>query len=465
MSLDLNKTCKIHFVGIGGAGMGGIAEVLLTLGHKISGSDVADGPMCKRLAKLGAAVNVGHAAKNVKKVDAVVVSSAITTDNPEVLAAAEKKIPILRRASMLALLMDSYHGIAIAGTHGKTTTTSLIASVLDSGDLDPTFVIGGLLKSAGTNAQLGSSKYFVAEADESDASFLCLNPEVIVITNIDADHLETYDNDYGKLEEAFLRFADRVPESGVKVVCVDDPGVMTILPRLTGKVITYGFSSGADLQAFDYEQDGLHAHYKVRDNRNDSVFEMVLHLPGKHNVLNSLAAIAVGLELDVSEKAIAKALKQFKGVGRRFQLLGDFKKGRKSFTLIDDYGHHPRELTATLSAMRKVWPKRRLLMVFQPHRFSRTQALWEDFVGVLSQPDKLVLLDIYPASEQPIDGVTGSKLAAAISKNSSLRPHFVAELNKLPEVLGDLIEHNDVVLLQGAGSVGKMALELAKMFK
>jgi UDP-N-acetylmuramate--alanine ligase len=459
--ISLDQKQPIHFVGIGGAGMSGIAEVLLTKGHPISGSDMHESEVTLRLRNLGAQVHIGHSAANINGAAVVVLSSAVKADNPEVIRAQEKNLPILPRAKMLALLMHAYKSIVVAGTHGKTTTTSLIASVLAEAKMDPTFVIGGLLKSAGCNAQLGDSAYFVAEADESDASFLFLQPEVAVVTNIDEDHLSTYGGDFNRLKDAFLEFLGKVPEQGAKVLCGDDPVIKELLPQLSGKIMTYGFGAGNTIRAENYEQHNLVAKFLLHDTVLGEQFEVELAIPGLHNVLNALATYAVARHYDIDAQKTLSALAKFQGVGRRFQLYDDIKIPQGSFSLIDDYGHHPRELQVTIDAVRKVWPERRLVMVFQPHRYSRTVELMGDFVEVLSAVDLLVLLEIYPAGEAPLPGVSGAVLATRFSNESTVPLIFVPRMENLLAELGRVVQNGDVVLIQGAGDIGKMAPKIA----
>ncbi|MDQ2993799.1 MAG: UDP-N-acetylmuramate--L-alanine ligase [Pseudomonadota bacterium] len=461
MTISLDAKRKIHFVGIGGAGMGGIAEVLLTQGHAISGSDMGENAVTERLLGLGAQIHIGHAAKNVNGADIVVLSSAITLDNPEWQVAKQKGVKILKRAQMLALLMQAFQGIAVAGTHGKTTTTSLVASVLAEAGRDPTFVIGGLLKSAGCNAQLGTSCHFVAEADESDASFLYLQPEVAVVTNIDADHLCAYQGDFSKLKSTFVEFLNKIPPEGAAVICGDDPVNVEILPQLHGRVIRYGFGAENTIRAEDYVQRDLVAEFTLCDDELGKKFPVKLALAGRHNVLNALAAYAVGRFYDVAPEEAIAAFAKFQGVGRRFQLLGDLPIKDGHISLIDDYGHHPRELQVTIDAVRQVWPTRRLTMVFQPHRYSRTAELMDDFIDVLAQVDQLILCEIYPASEAPIPGVSGEILAARLATRAHAAPVFVEDLDSLPNVLSRYAKEGDVVLVQGAGSIGKVARYLA----
>jgi UDP-N-acetylmuramate--alanine ligase len=454
-----HKVKRVHFVGIGGAGMSGIAEVLVTQGYTVSGSDLTESAATRRLARLGAHVAVGHAAANVADADAVVVSTAVATDNPEVIAARERGIPVVPRALMLAELMRLKQGIAIAGTHGKTTTTSLIASVLAEGGLDPTFVIGGRLLSADANARLGKGEFLVAEADESDASFLYLTPVLAVVTNIDADHMETYEHDFAKLTRAFVDFVQRLPFYGVAVVCVDDANVRAILPEVTKPLVTYGLADDADLRATDVANVGGRMRFVARaKNQRDLAVELAL--PGMHNVRNALAAIAVGRETGVSDAAIAKALADFRGVGRRFQRHGDVAIDGGTFTLIDDYGHHPAEMTATLEAARASFPGRRLVLAFQPHRYTRTRDLFEDFVRVLSTADALVLADVYPAGEAPIVAADGRALARAVRVAGKVEPVFVEDIAEMPQALRALVRDGDVVVTMGAGSIGGVPAQL-----
>jgi UDP-N-acetylmuramate--alanine ligase len=456
-----HKVKRVHFVGIGGAGMSGIAEVLLTQGYGVSGSDLANGAATRRLAGLGARVTTGHAAENISGADVVVVSSAVPPDNPELLAARERGIPVVPRALMLSELMRLKQGIAVAGTHGKTTTTSLIASVLAEGGLDPTFVIGGRLLSAGANARLGSGEFLVAEADESDASFLVLQPVLAVITNIDADHMETYGHDFSRLKESFVHFALRLPFYGVAVLCVDDPNVREIMPQITKPIVTYGLSDDAQLRAEDVTHDAGRMRFVAR-SADRSHIGVDLSLAGVHNVLNALAAIAVGREVGVADAAIARALAEFKGVGRRFQSYGEVAlPGGGSYTLIDDYGHHPAEMAATLAAARGSFPGRRLVLAFQPHRYTRTRDLFEDFVKVLATPDTLVLTEVYPAGEAAIIAADGRALARALRVAGKIEPVFVEDIGDVPEAIGALARDGDVVVTMGAGSIGGVAQQLA----
>jgi UDP-N-acetylmuramate--alanine ligase len=451
-----HKVKRVHFVGIGGSGMSGIAEVLLTQGYQVSGSDLYATAVTARLASLGAHIAVGHNAANIAGADVVVISTAVAADNAEVAAAREHGVPVVPRALMLAELMRLKQGIAVAGTHGKTTTTSLIASVLAEGGLDPTFVIGGRLLSAGANARLGKGEFLVAEADESDASFLVLQPVLAVITNIDADHMETYGHDFSRLKEAFVNFAQRLPFYGTAVVCTDDANVRDIVASITKTIVSYGLWEGAQLRATRV----AHAAGKMRfvaSQQGTSDLAIELNLAGVHNVQNALAAIAVGREAGVDDAAIAKALAEFKGVGRRFQRYEDVAlDGGGTFTLIDDYGHHPAEMTATLDAARGSFPGRRLVLVFQPHRFTRTRDLFEDFVRVLSTADALLLTEVYPAGESPIVAADGRALARALRVTGRVEPIFVEEIAEVPAAIRAIAKTGDVVVTMGAGSIGQV---------
>ncbi|WP_282167094.1 UDP-N-acetylmuramate--L-alanine ligase [Shewanella japonica] len=457
---EMRRIKKIHFVGIGGAGMGGIAEVLVNEGYQISGSDIAVNSVTERLQSLGAKIIIGHQAASVTDVDVVVVSTAIDKQNPEIIAAKERRIPIVRRAEMLAELMRYRHGVAIAGTHGKTTTTSLIASVYGQAERDPTFVIGGLLNSAGTNARLGTSRYLIAEADESDASFLHLQPMVSVITNIEADHMDTYGGDFEKLKTTFVDFLHNLPFYGVAVMCIDDEVIQEIMPRVGRQVVTYGFSDIADVQALDFKQVGHQSQFNVRRTGREDL-AIVLNLPGEHNVLNALAAIAVATEDDIDDEAIVAALEEFEGIGRRFQHLGEFDTANGKVMLVDDYGHHPSEVLATIKAARAGWPDKRLVMAYQPHRYSRTRDLYEDFVEVLSQVDGLLLLDVYAAGESTIPGADGRALCRSIRLRGQVDPIFVASPELLADVLPDVLQEGDLLLTQGAGNIGALSKMLA----
>ncbi len=459
-----HKVHRIHFVGIGGAGMSGIAEVLLNLGYQVSGSDAANNAVTQRLVGMGASVYQGHAAENLTGADVLVISSAIKEDNPEVQAARAAHIPVVARAMMLAELMRFKQGIAIAGTHGKTTTTSLIASVLNEAGMDPTFVIGGKLLAAGANARLGQGEWLVAEADESDASFLHLSPVLSVVTNIDADHMETYGHDFEKLKSAFVEFLHRLPFWGMAVVCADDANVRALLPRITKPVLTYGTSDDCAIQAVDIRAEDGRMRFTAVRNGVRSRIDVTLNLPGLHNVLNALAAIAVAWELQVPDAAVQKALAEFSGVGRRFQRYGEITLASgRTFTLVDDYGHHPVEMRATLNAARGAFPGRRLVLAFQPHRYTRTRDLFEDFVQVLSLADAVLLTEVYAASEQPIVAADGRSLARAVRIAGKVEPVFVTDINDLPSALADFIQEGDVVLCMGAGSIGQIPARLAAL--
>lgn len=461
-----HKVKNIHFVGVGGAGMSGIAEVLANQGFKVSGSDLADNATTRRLKTLGVNVMQGHLAENVATADALVVSTAVKEDNPEVVAARARHVPIVPRAQMLAELMRLKQGIAIAGTHGKTTTTSLVASILGEAGLDPTFVIGGRLNSAGANARLGTGEFLVAEADESDASFLFLSPVISIITNIDADHMETYGHDFGKLKQAFIDFIQRLPFYGVAVLCTDDPEVREILPSITKQVVTYGIAPDANIRAENVRAVGEQMHFDcVRTNGSVSRFPVVLNTPGLHNVLNSLAAIAVATEVGASDAAIQKALAEFHGVGRRFQRYGEVPcaDGSGTFTLIDDYGHHPVEMAATLAAARGAFPGRRILLAFQPHRYTRTRDCFEDFVKVLSTVDGLLLGEVYAAGEQAIIAADSRTLARAVRVVGKVEPVFVEEIAEMPQSIIDAARPGDVVMTMGAGSVGGVAARVVEL--
>ena len=448
---------SMHFVGIGGAGMCGIAEVLHNLGYRVSGSDLREGATTRRLQSLGLDVHIGHDSRWVKGVDVVVVSSAIDETNPEVQAARTAKVPVIPRAEMLGELMRLQRGIAIAGTHGKTTTTSLIASCLAEGGLDPTFVVGGRLNSAGTNARLGRGEYLVAEADESDASFLYLHPLIAVVTNIDADHMSTYGGDFERLKDTFVDFLHRLPFYGLAVLCADDPVVREIVPRVHKPVCTYGIDAAADVVARNVEAQGLTMRFNVTRRGDSDWPPITLNLPGRHSVLNALAAIAVAAEVGVSKDAIAKALAEFGGIDRRFQLNGSIAMKGGDVLLVDDYGHHPREIAATVAAARGAWPDRRLVVAFQPHRYTRTRDLLDDFSAVLSDMDVLLLTEVYAAGEAAISGADGRALARAIRARGRIDPIFVADVKQLPDMLHDVLKPNDVLLTLGAGNIGQLA--------
>ncbi len=460
-----HKLRRIHFVGIGGAGMSGIAEVLVNLGFHVSGSDLAETAATRRLAQLGANVMPKHDKRNIEGADAVVVSTAVKGDNPEVAAARERRIPVVPRALMLAELMRLKQGIAIAGTHGKTTTTSLVASVLAEGGMDPTFVIGGRLNAAGSNARLGAGDFIVVEADESDASFLHLQPVLAVVTNIDADHMETYQHDFARLKQAFVQFLQNLPFYGSAVLCADDPQVREILPFVSKSAVTYGTSADAMVRAEGIEHAAGQMRFVVQ-RANSKPLPVALNLPGHHNVLNSLAAIAVGLEVGIPDAAIVKALAEFRGVGRRFQRCGEIavnaaRPGDGRFTLVDDYGHHPAEMAATIAAARGAFPGRRLVLAFQPHRYSRTRDLFQDFVKVLSSADALVLADVYAAGEPVIAAVDGQALARAVRSAGKVEPVFIEDIGQMAGGIRRVARAGDVVLMMGAGSIGNVAVQLS----
>ena len=455
-----HKVRRIHFIGIGGSGMSGIAEVLLNLGYEVSGSDLAESPATRRLRELGARVARAHAAQNIDGADAVVVSSAVRGDNPEVQAARARRVPVVPRALMLAELMRLKQGVAIAGTHGKTTTTSLVASVLAEGGLDPTFVIGGRLNAAGSNARLGQGEYIVVEADESDASFLHLQPVLAVVTNIDADHMETYQHDFARLKQAFVQFLQNLPFYGSAVLCADDAQVREILPFVSKPVVTYGFAADAMVRAERPEHAAGAMRFILRREQR-APLEVTLNLPGTHNVLNALAAIAVGVELGVDDAAILKALAEFRGVGRRFQRCGEAAiEGGGSFTLVDDYGHHPAEMAATLAAARGAFPGRRVVLAFQPHRYTRTRDLFEDFVRVLSTADALLLAEVYAAGEPPIVAADGRSLSRAVRVAGKVEPVFVEDVAQLAAAIRRVVRDGDVVVIMGAGSIANVPAQL-----
>ncbi|BBP01956.1 UDP-N-acetylmuramate--L-alanine ligase [Sulfuriferula nivalis] len=459
-----HKVKQIHFVGIGGSGMSGIAEVLKNLGYEVTGSDMADNTVTRRLQSLGIQIFVGHAAGNIGAADAVVVSTAVKADNVEVVAARERATPVVPRAIMLAELMRLRQGIAIAGTHGKTTTTSLVTSILAQAGMDPTFVIGGRLEAAGANARLGQGNYIVVEADESDASFLHLLPILAVVTNIDADHMETYGHDFEKLKHAFVEFVEHIPFYGRAVLCVDDANVRAIMPMITKPVTGYGLSEGADIRAVNVRHVGGQMHFAVQNGGGRHVMDVVLNLPGVHNVLNALAAIAIGLEVGASAVAIAQALADFSGVGRRFQRYGEVAiAAGGTFTLVDDYGHHPVEMAATLAAARAAFPGRRLVLAFQPHRYTRTRDVFEDFVKVLSSVDVLLLAEVYAAGEAPIVAADGRALARAIRVTGKVEPLFVEQIADMPATILDSVQDGDVVLTMGAGSIGNTPAQVLEV--
>ncbi len=454
-----HKVKHIHFVGIGGSGMSGIAEVLINLGFSVSGSDLADNTVTQRLKDMGATVHQGHATSNLNSADVVVVSTAVKEDNPEVLAARSRNIPVVPRAMMLAELMRFRQGIAVAGTHGKTTTTSLVASILAEAGMDPTFVIGGRLEAANTNARLGEGEFIVVEADESDASFLHLSPILAIVTNIDADHMDTYGHDFEQLKNAFVEFLQCLPFYGMAVLCVDDPNVRAILPRVTKPVMTYGFSEDARIRATNVRAEGSQMKFTVhRINGVTTSFDVTLNLTGTHNVLNALAAIAIASELNIPDAAIIKALADFKGVGRRFQRYGEIPaRNGGTFTLIDDYGHHPVEMQAVINAARGAFPNRRLVLAFQPHRYTRTRDCFEDFVRVLSSADAVLLTEVYSAGEAPIVAADGRSLARALRVTGKIEPVFMESTSELPEAILGVAQADDVVIVMGAGSIGQVA--------
>lgn len=460
---EMRRIRRIHMIGVGGTGMSGIAEVLVNLGYQVTGSDLRASAVTERLQGKGIAIHFGHAAENIGAADVVVSSSAVKADNPEVLAAREARVPVVPRAEMLAELMRYRHGIAVAGTHGKTTTTSLIAAVFAQAGLDPTFVIGGLVNSAGSNAQLGASRFLVAEADESDASFLHLQPMVTVITNIEADHMETYGGDFARLRATFLEFLHNLPFYGLAVLCLDDPVVAGLIPDLSRQFITYGFAEAADYRVTDLQPEGLRTRFTLQRPGDQAPLEVLLNMPGRHNVLNAAAAIAVACDEGVPDAAILAGLAGFAGVGRRFTQLGELRLPVGSALLVDDYGHHPTEVRATLESARQAWPERRVVMVYQPHRFSRTRDLYEDFVAVLSRCDVLLLLDVYPAGEEPISGADGRSLARSIRQRGQVEPVFVEAVEAVPALLREILRDGDVVITQGAGNIGRLAQDLQGM--
>ena len=462
---EMRRIRGIHFVGIGGAGMCGIAEVLANQGYAVSGSDIKESPVVARLRDLGVRVEIGHRAENIEDADVVVTSTAVNTDNVEVAAAHERRVPVVPRAEMLAELMRFRHGIAVAGTHGKTTTTSMVASILAEAGLDPTFVIGGRLNSAGANARLGQSRYLVAEADESDASFLHLQPMSAIVTNIDADHMHTYGGDFAQLENTFIEFLHNLPFYGVAVLCVDDPVVRKLLPRVNRQVIRYGFSDDADLRAENLTQEGMSTTFRVVRTEGEPL-EITLNMPGRHNVLNALAAIAVAADEGADDEAIVRGLSGFGGVGRRFDVLGEYPCAEGgSVTLVDDYGHHPREVAATIAAIREGWPERRLVMLFQPHRYTRTRDLYEDFVDVLGEVDQLLMLEVYGAGEAPIPGADSRALMRSLRQRARVEPVYVDDPAKLAGLLDTILRDGDLLVTQGAGNVGAIARELAEQVK
>jgi UDP-N-acetylmuramate--alanine ligase len=453
----------VHFVGIGGSGMSGIAEVMLSLGYRVQGSDLKANKQTRRLESQGATLFIGHAAENIEHADAVVVSSAVDETNPEVTAARERLMPVVQRAEMLAELMRFRYSIAVAGTHGKTTTTSLIASVLAEGGLDPTFVIGGRLKSADTNARLGQGDYLVAEADESDASFVHLKPMLAVVTNIDADHMSTYDGDIEKLRMGFIEFLHNLPFYGVAVVCTDDAGVNEVLGSIGRSILTYGINDEADVRAQNIEFSEQHTHFDVIRPGDRPPLRVTLHLPGMHNVRNALATIAVADELEIGDDAVVSALGKFEGIDRRFQILGEIETVAGKVLLVDDYGHHPTEIAATMAAARSGWPDRRVVLVFQPHRYTRTRDLMDDFATVLSDADVAIVLDVYAAGEDPIAGADGRAIARAVRSRGAVEPVFVETLDDVQPVLESVLAEGDLVLMMGAGDIGAYAAALPEL--
>jgi UDP-N-acetylmuramate--alanine ligase len=460
----MRRINTIHFVGIGGSGMGGIAEVLLNLGYRVQGSDLKPNAVTQRLTELGARLFTGHSASHVEGADVVVVSTAVSRENPELVRALELRIPVVPRAEMLGELMRFRSAIAVAGTHGKTTTTSLIASVLAEGGEDPTFVIGGRLKSAGTNARLGAGRYLVAEADESDASFLHLQPLIAVVTNIDNDHLGTHDGDFNRLRQSFVDFLHNLPFYGLAVLCVDDAEVRGILDRVGRPVTTYGLSAAADVRAVDIERKGLQTGYTVLRKGGAAPLTVTVNLPGTHNVLNSLAAIAVASELGITDAAIQSGLARFQGVDRRLQFVGELATGTGKAVLIDDYGHHPTEIRATLEAVRQAYPGRRVVLAFQPHRYTRTRDLLDDFAAVLATADVLLVSEVYAAGEAPIAGADGRAICRAVRSRGQAEPVFLSRIEDLPDALRGLLHADDVVLAMGAGNVSAVAHDLPRHF-
>ena len=458
---EMRRIRRIHFVGIGGSGMSGIAEVLLNQGYEISGSDISASPSVRRLTEAGAEVFLGHSDSNIEGADVVVKSSAVTIENPEIASARERGIPVVRRAEMLAELMRYRHGIAIAGTHGKTTTTSLITAILAEDGRDPTFVVGGRVNSVGTNAKLGGSRYLVAEADESDASFLHLQPMVSVVTNIEADHMENYGFDFEVMKKTYIEFLHNLPFYGLAVLCVDDEVIRELLIDVARPLLTYGFSEDAAYRLRDLQMDKRQCHFVIDRPDNKPSLDIKLNIPGRHNALNAAAAIAVATDEGISDKAIVTGLENFSGVGRRFEMVGEYQVNQGSAMLVDDYGHHPTEVKATIAAVRDGWPDKRLVMVFQPHRYSRTRDLYEDFVQVLSQVDVLLVLDVYSAGEEPIAGAGSKNLCGSIRQRGGIDPIYVEHIEDVPNLLADLVCGGDLVLTQGAGSVSKLVAMLA----
>ena len=458
---EMRRVKQIHFIGIGGAGMCGIAEILLNEGYHISGSDIAESAVTQRLTCAGAKVFIGHKAENIAGASVVVISSAIRDDNPEVVAAKDARIPVIQRAQMLAELMRFRHGIAVAGTHGKTTTTAMVSMIYAEAGLDPTFVHGGLVKSAGTNAHLGRSRYLIAEADESDASFLHLQPMISIVTNIEPDHMDTYHGDFDEMKQTYVNFLHNLPFYGLAVLCADDADLMSLVPQVGRQVITYGFSENADYRIEDYQQTGFQGHYTVICPNGERI-DVLLNVPGRHNALNATAALAVAKEEGIKNEAILAALANFQGAGRRFDQLGQFIRPNGKVMLVDDYGHHPTEVGVTIQAARQGWENKRIVMIFQPHRYSRTRDLFDDFVQVLSQVDALIMLDVYPAGEAPIVGADSKALCRSIRNLGKVDPILVSDTAQLGEVLDHLIQDGDLILAQGAGSVSKLSRQLVE---
>ena len=458
----LDRIRRIHLIGIGGAGMGGIAEVLHTLGFEVSGSDIHENEMTRRLSGLGVRVHAGHRSEQVIDCDVVVVSTAIPSTNPELGAARERQIPIVPRAEMLGEIMRFRHAIAVAGTHGKTTTTSLVTSVLSAGGLDPTFVIGGRLLASGAHGRLGDGRYIVAEADESDESFLRLWPEMAVVTNIDHDHMGTWNQDESRLHAAFVEFLRHLPFYGLAVLCADDPGIRAILPQVTRPVVTYGFGEEADLRAVQVTPDETRTHFRIVSGALGPEIEVTLNLPGRHNVLNSLAAVAVSRSLEIDDDLILQALSTFQGIGRRFEVRQRVRIGQHDIRLVDDYGHHPREIEATIAAAREAWPEQRLVVAFQPHRYTRTRDLFHEFARVLSLADALLVTDVYPAGEEPIPGADAPSLCQAVRARGVVEPVYVPGVGELEQTLRGVTQTDDVLVLLGAGDIGTAAAALAE---
>ncbi len=460
MNQRMRKIQRIHLVGIGGVGMGGIAEVLLNLGYEVQGSDLRESAMTARLARLGARIFVGHHAANVDGADVVVVSTAVDAANPELGAARAQRKPVVRRAEMLAELMRFRYAIAVSGSHGKTTTTSLVASVLAEAGEDPTFVIGGRLKSADTNGRLGAGRYLVAEADESDASFIHLQPMIAVVTNIDSDHLGTYGGDIGRLRQTFVEFLHNLPFYGLAILCVDDPGVAAIAAEVQRPTVTYGLGEGADVRGVDIRAEGLRSHFRVLRPGGRPPLEVTLNLPGRHNVRNALAAVALADELALDDQAVQRALAEFQGIDRRLQVLGEVQTASGRIVLVDDYGHHPTEIAATMRAARDAWPGRRLVVAFQPHRYTRTRDLLDDFAEVLATADALLVTEVYAAGEDPIAGADGRAICRAVRSRGAVEPVFLSRLDRLPRQLASVVQDGDVVLTLGAGDIGAAAQKL-----